>query len=240
MTNQEITNIHYQQATQGLSEPILRDGGLWYDHVSRLPMHLQVVYTIVVFHNQVFNGGFHQYFLNGYGQFAYLTIDHLRRIGAHQAAELLERAVEEVNRDQLPLDEFRKRFFSRRIDRIANFDDTLADFLDTLDNQYYALEEDLEQLVVAYLKESADLNSPDHHCSVCGYPLDHLPWGEDGRSPTYEICPCCGVEFGNEDYTPASIQRYRAKWIQEGAIWFTPEAMPDDWKLEEQLANISP
>lgn len=23
---------------------------------------------------------------------------------------------------------------------------------------------------------------------------DYNPWGDDGKTPTYDICPCCGVE----------------------------------------------
>ena len=42
------------------------------------------------------------------------------------------------------------------------------------------------------------------YCKVCGYKLSFESWGDDGNTPTYEICPCCGVEFGNEDYTAES------------------------------------
>lgn len=51
----------------------------------------------------------------------------------------------------------------------------------------------------------------DHNCRVCGLHIDDLPWGQDGNSPTYDICPCCGVEFGYEDYTAESARRYREK-----------------------------
>lgn len=39
-----------------------------------------------------------------------------------------------------------------------------------------------------------------HNCRVCGYYIDDLPWGKDGNCPTYEICPCCGDEFGTAKY----------------------------------------
>ena len=42
----------------------------------------------------------------------------------------------------------------------------------------------------------------NNFCPICGYPLDNYNlWGDDGKTPTYDICPCCGVEWGNEDYT---------------------------------------
>ena len=51
-----------------------------------------------------------------------------------------------------------------------------------------------------------------HNCRVCGYYIDDLPWGKEDNCPTYEICPCCGVEFGNEDCTKESTKQYREKF----------------------------
>ena len=58
------------------------------------------------------------------------------------------------------------------------------------------------------------------YCRICGYRLCFEPWGDDGKTPTYEICPCCGVEFGNEDCTMKSIKEYRGSWIKSGCKWF--------------------
>ena len=77
-----------------------------------------------------------------------------------------------------------------------------------------------------------------YHCTVCGLPLGFAPWGKDKNSPTYNICPCCGVEWGNEDYTTASRTEYRNKWLAAGAKWFEPQKKPANWNLEEQLNNI--
>lgn len=78
----------------------------------------------------------------------------------------------------------------------------------------------------------------DHNCRVCRLYIDDLPWVEDGNCPTYEICPCCGVEFGNEDYTIEATKRYREKWINEGANWFESKEKPGKWNKEEQFKNI--
>jgi len=78
----------------------------------------------------------------------------------------------------------------------------------------------------------------NHHCRVCGYDNETLPWGEDGTCPTYEYCPCCGVEFGNQDYTIESVKEFRGKWISEGAQWDDLKEKPTNWNLEEQLRNI--
>lgn len=59
-----------------------------------------------------------------------------------------------------------------------------------------------------------------HFCRICGLYNLEAPWGEDNISPTHEICSCCGVENGYEDYTLESIREFRAQWINKGAIWF--------------------
>lgn len=76
-------------------------------------------------------------------------------------------------------------------------------------------------------------------CKVCGYDNSpFMPWGEDGKIPSYSICPCCGVEFGYEDTTIKSIENYRKKWILNGAPWFKGEDRPPNWSVENQLYNI--
>ena len=77
-----------------------------------------------------------------------------------------------------------------------------------------------------------------YYCRICGLRQSEPPWGEDGKIPSYDICSCCGVEFGNEDYTLESIKRYRTKWIGEGAKWFDNKKKPIEWNLENQLDQI--
>jgi hypothetical protein len=56
-------------------------------------------------------------------------------------------------------------------------------------------------------------------CKVCFYDCnDFLPWGMDGASPSYDICPCCGVEFGYEDSSEQGVLRYRERWLAEFSI----------------------
>lgn len=83
-----------------------------------------------------------------------------------------------------------------------------------------------------------NINEDNHLCRVCGLYVESSPWGDDGKCPTYEICPCCGVEFGNEDYTIESTIEYRIKWLNNGAKWFDCKDKPLYWVLEEQLKQI--
>ena len=84
-------------------------------------------------------------------------------------------------------------------------------------------------------------------CRVCGLEYsDYYPWGEDGRSATYNICDCCGCEFGYDDDESASdkgIFVYRQEWFNKGVPLFNPESkyLPKQWTLADlklQLLNI--
>lgn len=77
-------------------------------------------------------------------------------------------------------------------------------------------------------------------CPVCGFePLTARPYADyigvvpDDATPpyeeylgrsSYEVCPTCGFEFGNDDNpgtaAPASFSQYRAEWLARGGKWF--------------------
>jgi len=83
-----------------------------------------------------------------------------------------------------------------------------------------------------------DLAKGSDICFVCGC------IGVESRDAfncsTFNICPCCGAEFGYEDYTLESTRRYRAAWLASGATWRDSEAKPAKWDVDTQLANIPP
>lgn len=77
-------------------------------------------------------------------------------------------------------------------------------------------------------------------CYVCGYPnLDEPPMGVDGKIPSFDICDCCGIQFGYEDKNEDSINKYREKWIKTGGKWLMKDSCPQNWSMKEQLKNIS-
>ena len=79
-------------------------------------------------------------------------------------------------------------------------------------------------------------------CPVCGAheltrkPYADWPPGPDMRltppyedllgQPSYEVCPSCGFEFGNDDNpgtaAPESFETYRADWEERGRPRFAP------------------
>lgn len=76
-------------------------------------------------------------------------------------------------------------------------------------------------------------------CPVCGYDrLDERPYDIIGE-PSFNICPCCGFEYGFDDMNCGyTFESYRNKWINDGAKWFSKKEKPRNWNLEEQLKNL--
>lgn len=65
-----------------------------------------------------------------------------------------------------------------------------------------------------------------YQCPVCGFDMSY-PAAE------YNICPCCGTEFGNDDAL-STHEELRARWIGSGAPWFF-RAPPPTWNPWQQL-----
>ena len=148
MNHEELIYAKFNESIQGIDDETLLNQEKWYNYVINQPVHLRVVYTIIILHQQVFNGGFHQYFLNGYGLFGYLTLDSLKVINANFTMKLLNKILDEVNLDNFDVKEFRRKVFNK----IVNFDDKLSVFFEKCDDEYYEMEEDLTQLLGRYLK----------------------------------------------------------------------------------------
>jgi hypothetical protein len=82
------------------------------------------------------------------------------------------------------------------------------------------------------------MDKKNKFCRVCGFEMIEPPWGEDGCSPSWDICPCCGTEFGYEDCNLESVRKIREKWIVAGKKWFDLKKRPEKWNFDEQFANI--
>jgi hypothetical protein len=69
--------------------------------------------------------------------------------------------------------------------------------------------------------------SVKYKCPVCFYP--------DMRKPasSYNICRCCGTEFGNDDWG-TSHAVLRKEWIAKGMPWFF-RTSPEGWSPIHQL-----
>lgn len=130
----------------------------WYLYIDSLPVKEKHTYCILTMFDQVNNGGFHQYFFNGYGQFSVLAIEAFKDLGLIGSATLLEDAYSVVNYHHYTDQAFREALLTRTIDKLVKFDETIMAQLDQLDTKYYASEESsyeyLEEVLVTYLSET--------------------------------------------------------------------------------------
>jgi hypothetical protein len=56
----------------------------------------------------------------------------------------------------------------------------------------------------------------DFICNICGYPNLRLPPRDETGASHFNICPCCGCEFGYEDATPLAGITYRKNGSKMG------------------------
>lgn len=60
-------------------------------------------------------------------------------------------------------------------------------------------------------------------CPVCAYnDLFEPPYDENGFG-SYEICPRCGFQFGNDDFPnkEKQVKAWRKNWEKDGRKWFS-------------------
>ena len=77
-----------------------------------------------------------------------------------------------------------------------------------------------------------------NNCRVCGFFLEAPPWGYDGKTPLFEFCPCCGVEFGYQDASLEGVKKFRDKWVNDGMKWDDEKQKPNNWDSGLQLESI--
>jgi hypothetical protein len=83
-------------------------------------------------------------------------------------------------------------------------------------------------------------------CPACGFPgLDEQPW-RAVNDASFEICPCCGIQFGFHDWADgkeanrgAIHLEWRRAWIREGMPWRDVYPPPPGWDPHKQLENLS-
>ncbi|MGM9510148.1 DMP19 family protein [Larkinella sp. GY13] len=141
----------YQKAVLGIDQNLLiATYPVWYNYVMNLPVPQRLTYEIITFHNQVFNGGLHQYFFNSYGQFAFETINCLQVIKAFPQAEILSRAIERLRLEESNNNQLISKIANRELSCIVDFEDETFEYLNRLDTEYYACEKNLEQLLDSF------------------------------------------------------------------------------------------
>ena len=85
---------------------------------------------------------------------------------------------------------------------------------------------------------------PEYFCPVCGYGMYDAPW--KGELPSDNICPCCGIQFGYDDFAGGNAamrnevyDSWRRKWIDGGLKWWSISTPPPyNWNANEQLCRV--
>ncbi len=77
-------------------------------------------------------------------------------------------------------------------------------------------------------------------CRVCGFIDDAItPLWYQGTSPSYDICPSCGNQTGENDYNLERVRKYREEWLKTGPEWWSGGSYPPkDWDPIKQMENI--
>lgn len=94
---------------------------------------------------------------------------------------------------------------------------------------------------IVNIREVGMTKNANDRCSVCGL-SGFIPYDEQGY-PTYNICPCCSFEAGNEyDHRTdeTGFKRLRDIWINEMKAQWWKKPPPEGWCYREQLeaANL--
>ncbi len=78
-------------------------------------------------------------------------------------------------------------------------------------------------------------------CPVCGWVELKKPPRSETTGGSYEICPCCGFQFGYDDEDQGiSDEEWRRRWIAKGMPWFARTRLPPPgWDPLEQLRRLS-
>ena len=78
----------------------------------------------------------------------------------------------------------------------------------------------------------------ERYCRVCGLDHGEREVRDEYGCPTYNICDCCGVEFGYGDETVENCIAIRKLWIEQGMKWHDGKQKPDNWDPEQQFNSI--
>ena len=151
--NKENNTIerYYKEAVSGLNEEWLSpESTKWYEYVVNLEGKHKTTYLISILNQQVLNGGFDQYFINGYGQFIKETIISLKNIKSTQLANLLEEIYKKINNNSLDDETFRRKLLKGEIDSLYD-NEEVEHFLESADSIYVNLHEILITTLEKYL-----------------------------------------------------------------------------------------
>lgn len=117
-------------------------------YILSLPKPQQAIYVIWLLESEVNNGGFNQYYYNSSGQFASLTPNALKLVGATRFAALTQAANETYTKEKQRITKYQdgsSEGFSKSYENNP---------LDKFDDQFYELKEPLGELQIAFIRNN--------------------------------------------------------------------------------------
>ncbi|RYD54315.1 MAG: DUF4375 domain-containing protein [Sphingobacteriales bacterium] len=149
-----IDHVYLQMAGNVVRDGVTdwSDFRQWKAAVASMPEPVQTTYRIGVLNIQVMNGGFIQYFDNGYGIFALDTLADYDKIQEPEYGIFLKKAIEVINTKNLGGDELAQYVYFHQYRSVQN---RIAERLELIDDEYYAANsESLEKSWANYLRRS--------------------------------------------------------------------------------------
>ena len=83
------------------------------------------------------------------------------------------------------------------------------------------------------------MSAETHKCLVCGFGGLYDP-PLFGGAGSYEICPCCGFQFGYDDEDQGwTFEAWRDRWVAGGMTWRSQSrSAPEGWDPNDQLQRL--
>lgn len=155
MPDEEVINLYYEKAVSRFKKSWFNfsHNENWYKYITELPEKESTAYLVCLLDDQVYNGGFNQYFINGYGQFIKETILAFKRIKAFKMADLIEKAFLTVNFNNDDYKLFRKKIIAGKINELYNDNSNLNNYLEKLDDEYWEYPENIGNLLAECLRQ---------------------------------------------------------------------------------------
>ena len=100
---------------------------------------------------------------------------------------------------------------------------------------------EIQDILVSLEKILSQINSSieEHYCPSCGADLsDSDVWTKNGESN--DVCYCCGLSFNRHPPVLTAVKAARDHWLLHPKFWKEPSALPEDWRIEDQMSNIPP
>jgi hypothetical protein len=120
------------------------------DEMNKLTEPQKQFYYNQCLEREVNNGGFNLYFYNSTSEFAQLTVQSLRIIGADITADILQKAIDQFPDKKVPHNRTERQEILEKIQDLA------TPIWDKLEQKFFAYEDDLNILNIEFVRQHKD------------------------------------------------------------------------------------